>query len=49
MLQLFKEEYTPTTLPYHLIVPSLPGYGFSSSPPLDKEYKSHDVARVMDQ
>lgn len=40
MLQLFKEEYTPTTLPYHLIVPSLPGYGFSSSPPLDKEYRA---------
>ncbi|GAQ04542.1 putative epoxide hydrolase [Aspergillus lentulus] len=49
MLQLFKDEYTPTTLPYHLIVPSLPGYGFSSGPPLDREYKSHDVARVMDQ
>jgi microsomal epoxide hydrolase len=49
ILQLFKEEYTPTTLPFHLIVPSLPGYGFSSGPPLDREYKSHDVARVMDQ
>ncbi|KAF7122388.1 hypothetical protein CNMCM5793_000413 [Aspergillus hiratsukae] len=49
MLQLFREEYTPSTLPYHLIVPSLPGYAFSSGPTLDRDYSSHDVARVMDQ
>ncbi|KAJ5624140.1 Alpha/Beta hydrolase protein [Penicillium lagena] len=49
MLQLFREEYTPTTLPYHLIVPSLPGYTFSSGPPLDRNFEITDVARIMDQ
>ncbi|EAW09488.1 epoxide hydrolase family protein [Aspergillus clavatus NRRL 1] len=49
ILKLFKEEYAPDTLPFHLIVPSLPGYGFSSGPPLDREYTSFDVARVFDQ
>lgn len=27
MLDLLKERYTPSDLPYHVIVPSLPGYG----------------------
>ncbi|KAE8386397.1 Alpha/Beta hydrolase protein [Aspergillus alliaceus] len=48
LLQLFRDEFTPSTLPYHLIVPSLPGYGFSSSPPVDKNFTTHDVARVID-
>ncbi|KAJ5816468.1 Isopenicillin N synthase [Penicillium robsamsonii] len=49
MLQKFREEYTPETLPYHLIVPSLPGFTFSSGPPLDRDFEIGDVARVMDQ
>ncbi|THC96524.1 hypothetical protein EYZ11_004023 [Aspergillus tanneri] len=49
MLQLFREEFTPNTLPYHLIVPSLPGYAFSSGPPLDRNYSTEDVARVVDR
>ncbi|GAD96563.1 hypothetical protein PVAR5_5221 [Paecilomyces variotii No. 5] len=49
MLQMFRDEFTPSTLPYHLIVPSLPGYTFSSGPPLDKNFATHDVARVMDK
>lgn len=49
MLQLFKDEYTPSTLPYHLIVPSLPGYAFSSGPPLDKDFTNTDSARIIDQ
>lgn len=49
MLQLFRDEYTPTTLPYHLIVPSLPGYTFSSGPPLDRNFEITDVTRIMDQ
>ncbi|KAJ5115901.1 hypothetical protein N7456_000249 [Penicillium angulare] len=47
ILQLFKDEYTPSTLPYHLIVPSLPGYTFSSGPPLDKNFGTQDIARVL--
>ncbi|KAJ5334940.1 hypothetical protein N7452_007343 [Penicillium brevicompactum] len=49
ILQKFREEYTPETLPYHLIVPSLPGYAFSSGPPLDRDFGTGDIARVLDQ
>lgn len=49
ILQLFREEYSPETLPFHLIVPSLPGYTFSSGPPLDKNFGLMDNARVVDQ
>ncbi|KAL4937998.1 hypothetical protein BDV06DRAFT_226412 [Aspergillus oleicola] len=49
MLQLFKDEYNPSTLPYHLIVPSLPGYAFSSGPPLDRNFTNDDSARIIDQ
>ncbi|KAL4901390.1 hypothetical protein BDW74DRAFT_160379 [Aspergillus multicolor] len=49
LLQLFKDEYSPSTLPYHLIVPSLPGYAFSSGPPLDRNFTVADATRVVDQ
>ncbi|PWY88006.1 epoxide hydrolase [Aspergillus sclerotioniger CBS 115572] len=49
ILQLFREEFSPETLPYHLIVPSLPGYTFSSGPPLDRNFGLTDMARVVDQ
>lgn len=49
ILQKFRGEYTPETLPYHLIVPSLPGYAFSSGPPLDRDFGTGDIARVLDQ
>ncbi|KAJ5594177.1 uncharacterized protein N7459_000385 [Penicillium hispanicum] len=49
LLQLFRQEYTPETLPYHLIVPSLPGYTFSSGPPLDRNFTTDDIARVLDR
>ncbi|MCJ1235221.1 hypothetical protein MMC14_003188 [Varicellaria rhodocarpa] len=47
ILSLMKQEFSPDTLPYHLIVPSLPGYAFSSTPPLDKDFNTGDIARVM--
>lgn len=49
ILELFQKEYTPSTLPYHVIVPSLPGYTFSSGPPLDRNFGTPDIARVLDQ
>lgn len=49
ILDLFRQEYTPDTLPYHLIVPSLPGFTFSSGPPLDKNFDTFDIARVLDR
>ncbi|KAK3949565.1 Alpha/Beta hydrolase protein [Pseudoneurospora amorphoporcata] len=35
MLDLLRERYTPETLPYHVIVPSIPDYGFSTRLPSD--------------
>ncbi|OJJ79730.1 epoxide hydrolase family protein [Aspergillus glaucus CBS 516.65] len=49
LLKLFREEFTPANLPYHLIVPSLPGYTLSSGPPVDKNFDTKDIARVVDQ
>jgi microsomal epoxide hydrolase len=48
ILGLLTSKYTPETLPYHVIVPSLPGYAFSSPPPLDKSYGLEDVATILD-
>jgi len=49
MLSLIKKRYPdPSTLPYHIIVPSLPGYAFSSSPPVDRDFKAEHMAPVMD-
>ncbi|KAG5758424.1 hypothetical protein H9Q72_013449 [Fusarium xylarioides] len=47
ILSILKERYTPETLPYHVIVPSLPGYAFSDKPPLDKEFGIRDVSRIV--
>jgi len=42
-----KTQYSPENLPYHLIVPSLPGYAFSSGPPLDRNFTMADVAKIL--
>ncbi|KAF2709089.1 alpha/beta-hydrolase [Pleomassaria siparia CBS 279.74] len=47
ILSLLRDKYTPETLPYHIIVPSLPGYTLSSPPPLDRDWQIADTARVM--
>ncbi|THX71942.1 alpha/beta-hydrolase [Aureobasidium pullulans] len=48
MLTVIKKQYpNPEDLPYHIIVPSLPGYAFSSSPPIDRDFKADDMAPVM--
>jgi microsomal epoxide hydrolase len=49
MLELIKSKYKPTELPYHIIVPSLPGYGFSSKQPHDRNFRIEDIARQMDR
>ncbi|KAH8704777.1 putative epoxide hydrolase [Talaromyces proteolyticus] len=49
LLSLFSDKYEPNTLPYHLIVPSLPGYAFSSGPPVDKDFNGKDIARVVNK
>jgi microsomal epoxide hydrolase len=44
-----KSQYAPETVSFYLIVPSLPGYAFSSALPLDRDFRIEDVARVMNQ
>ncbi len=47
MLECLKNAYSPQDLPYHIIVPSLPGFAFSDSPPLDKDFNLYDAARIF--
>lgn len=47
VLDLLRKKYSPQDLPYHIIVPSLPGYTLSSPPPLDRPWKIADSARIM--
>jgi microsomal epoxide hydrolase len=50
ILRRLKSAYaTPAELPYHIIVPSLPGYAFSSPPPLDRDFRLEDCARILDK
>lgn len=50
ILELVVEKYTPDTLPYHFIVPSIPEYGLStSSGSTDVEMTIPLAARVMNQ
>ncbi|WWC73311.1 uncharacterized protein I206_107278 [Kwoniella pini CBS 10737] len=49
LMEYLRERYTPEELPYHLIFPSTPGYLFSSSPPLDREFSVRDVGYLYDQ
>lgn len=49
ILRLLKGKYTPQTLPYHVIVPSLPGYAYSSPPPLNRDFRLENCAEIMDK
>ncbi|KAF4551184.1 Epoxide hydrolase-like protein 4 [Elsinoe fawcettii] len=46
LLDLIKKKYTPDTLPYHIVVPSLPGYTFSSGPPTNKNATFEEMSSV---
>ena len=48
-LDVLKSKYNEDTLPFHVIVPSLPGYGYSSGPPLDKNSTTEGIANVVDK
>ncbi|KAK4227783.1 putative hydrolase [Podospora fimiseda] len=48
LLNLFLSKYPdPTQLPYHFIVPSLPGFTLSEPFPRDQHYGMEDVADVI--
>ncbi|KAK5116441.1 hypothetical protein LTR62_007989 [Meristemomyces frigidus] len=48
-LEILKGKYSAEELPYHVIVPSLPGYGYSNGPPLDRDFDCEGIARVVDK
>jgi hypothetical protein len=47
ILDLLRTRYTPETLPYHIICPSMPGYAFSSPPPPNRDFDLEDIARLF--
>lgn len=47
ILDLLRQHYSAKDLPYHVIVPSLPGYAYSSGPPVEVDYDVELVAGVM--
>ena len=47
ILEILRSRHTPQDLPYHVIVPSLPGYGYSGGPPLNFDYGLEDAASCM--
>ena len=47
LLDKLRKKYTPETLPYHIIVPSLPGFTLSSAPHLKRDWTTSDTARIM--
>ncbi|KAH8896127.1 alpha/beta-hydrolase [Thozetella sp. PMI_491] len=49
VVELLTAKYTPETLPYHVIVPSLPDYGLSGSPSENIEMTVELSARIVNQ
>lgn len=49
LLNILSDKYTPETLPYNVIVPSLPGYAWSTPVSPEKEFTLNDAARVMNE
>ncbi|CAI6088126.1 unnamed protein product [Clonostachys chloroleuca] len=47
ILEILSSRHTPDTLPYHVIVPSLPGYTLSAGPPLDRDFTMSDAAELI--
>ncbi|OLN84907.1 putative epoxide hydrolase 4 [Colletotrichum chlorophyti] len=47
MLELAREKYSADTLPFHIIVPSLPGYALSSGPPQNRAWIPEDAGRII--
>ncbi|GAA5952748.1 hypothetical protein JCM10213_007918 [Rhodosporidiobolus nylandii] len=45
-VKILRESTSPA---FHLIAPMLPGYGWSSPPPLDRGFGMDDCARILDK
>ncbi|WVQ81622.1 hypothetical protein IAT38_003746 [Cryptococcus sp. DSM 104549] len=49
IMELVSGRYAPEDLPYHLIIPTLPGWLFSTQAPKDAEFYNPDIAYLFDQ
>jgi len=49
VLEQLQKDYSEDDLPFSIIVPSLPGYGYSNGPPLDSNFMVEDAAAVLDK
>jgi len=47
--ELIRKQYSAADLPYHIVVPSLPGYTLSSGGPQDRNWTMIDTADIMNQ
>lgn len=47
ILDILTKRHTPQDLPYHVIVPSLPGYAYSGNPPLDRDFGIDNAAAAL--
>jgi microsomal epoxide hydrolase len=47
IMSILVKRYTPATLPYRIIIHSLPGYTFSSPTPLHRDLRIKGVAAVV--
>lgn len=47
LLDILKKRYSPKDLPYHVIVPSLPDYAYSSGHPVEIDYGVDMVAGAL--
>ncbi|KXT13837.1 hypothetical protein AC579_41 [Pseudocercospora musae] len=43
-LDLLRKKYSEDDLPFHVITPSLPGYGYTNGPPLDRNTTTEEIA-----
>jgi microsomal epoxide hydrolase len=49
LLDVVKTRYTPESSPYHVIVPSLPGFTLSSGPPTHSDWGIANTSSIMDK
>lgn len=47
LASLIREKYSAKDQPYHIIIPSLPGYTLSSGGPTNKDWTIQDTARII--
>ncbi|KAK4546407.1 hypothetical protein LTR36_002084 [Oleoguttula mirabilis] len=49
IFELLRKRYSPKDLPFHVVAPSLPGYGYSSGPPVDADYTIEQASSVLNK